>query len=297
ETDIGRHVNRLQKHSSNDVRRLVKLLVRHVVASLTERSLCLIQNQSQCLVDLCGALHCDIEINFGLKKSKCNPAAAARNKHLCESLADSCFPVNDGSAASRLHVCQNSSCNNSVMHTAALEAGNLSPEAAGVNFQRLLNALSNYVVKMNLFNVIRLNSFNWFLIYAEEDKCILDRCFHFAFDVAATLLSLYLLYQLVIRRVQLEEKSEKDRQICSSFYMFFDAALLANMQTFPPSNAGGRRGQVYQPITAQTADLQLYDWTVFHLYLILFLSFVLQNYNTTSSFLASLQILLPCPCW
>ncbi|XP_015958063.1 uncharacterized protein LOC107482087 isoform X3 [Arachis duranensis] len=60
-------------------------------------------NQSQCLADLCGALHCDIEINSGLKKSKCNPAAAARNKHLCESLADSCFPVNDGPAASRLH--------------------------------------------------------------------------------------------------------------------------------------------------------------------------------------------------
>ncbi|XP_057749134.1 uncharacterized protein LOC130968065 [Arachis stenosperma] len=31
-------------------------------------------------------------------------------------------------------------------------------------------------------------------------------------------------------------------------------APLANMQTFPPSNAGGRRGQVYQPITAQTAE-------------------------------------------
>ncbi|XP_057750159.1 uncharacterized protein LOC130968739 isoform X2 [Arachis stenosperma] len=82
---------------------LLNITCRHVVASLTERSLCLIQNQSQCLVDLCGALHCDIEINFGLKKSKCNPAAAARNKHLCESLADSCFPVNDGPAASRLH--------------------------------------------------------------------------------------------------------------------------------------------------------------------------------------------------
>ncbi|XP_057759833.1 uncharacterized protein LOC130980197 isoform X1 [Arachis stenosperma] len=60
-------------------------------------------NQSQLLADLCGALYCDIEINFGLKKSKCNPAAAARNKHLCESLANSCFPVNDGPAASRLH--------------------------------------------------------------------------------------------------------------------------------------------------------------------------------------------------
>ncbi|MED6186312.1 hypothetical protein PIB30_065453 [Stylosanthes scabra] len=66
-------------------------------------------NQSQCLADLCGALHCDTEINSGLKKSKCNPAAAARNKHLCE----------------------NSSCTNSVMHTAALEVGNLSPGGAG----------------------------------------------------------------------------------------------------------------------------------------------------------------------
>ncbi|XLS55054.1 hypothetical protein HN51_004809 [Arachis hypogaea] len=28
ETDIGRHVNRLRKHSSNGIRRLVKLLVR-----------------------------------------------------------------------------------------------------------------------------------------------------------------------------------------------------------------------------------------------------------------------------
>ncbi|RYR62700.1 hypothetical protein Ahy_A04g020422 [Arachis hypogaea] len=28
ETDIGRHVNQLRKHSSNGVRRLVKLLVR-----------------------------------------------------------------------------------------------------------------------------------------------------------------------------------------------------------------------------------------------------------------------------
>ncbi|XLR15630.1 hypothetical protein HN51_036609 [Arachis hypogaea] len=45
------------------------------------------------------------------------------------------------------------------------------------------------------------------------------------------------------------------------------------------------------------SDLQLCDWTVFHLYLILFLSFVLKNYNTTSSFLGSLQILPPCPCW
>ncbi|XP_027341773.1 uncharacterized protein LOC113854766 isoform X2 [Abrus precatorius] len=60
-------------------------------------------SQSQCLADVCGALHCDLEMNSGSKKSKCNPPAAARNKHLCESLADSCFPVNEGPAASRLH--------------------------------------------------------------------------------------------------------------------------------------------------------------------------------------------------
>ncbi|XP_057431127.1 uncharacterized protein LOC130723988 isoform X2 [Lotus japonicus] len=74
-------------------------------------------SESRCLADVCGALHCDLEINSGSKKSKCNPAAAARNKHLCESLADSCFPVNEGPAASRLH--------------AVLQVGNLSPEGAG----------------------------------------------------------------------------------------------------------------------------------------------------------------------
>ncbi|TKY46910.1 hypothetical protein E2542_SST28959 [Spatholobus suberectus] len=60
-------------------------------------------SESHCLADVCGALHCDHEMNSGSKKSKCNPAAAARNKHLCETLADSCFPVNEGPGASRLH--------------------------------------------------------------------------------------------------------------------------------------------------------------------------------------------------
>ncbi|RZB51360.1 hypothetical protein D0Y65_047975, partial [Glycine soja] len=60
-------------------------------------------SESQCIADVCGALHCDHEMNSGSKKSKCNPAAAAKNKHLCESLADSCFPVTEGPAASRLH--------------------------------------------------------------------------------------------------------------------------------------------------------------------------------------------------
>ncbi|KAF5808631.1 putative transcription factor C2H2 family [Helianthus annuus] len=56
-----------------------------------------------CLADLCGALHCDHVANSVVPKTKCNPAAAARNRHLCESLADSCFPVHQGPSASRLH--------------------------------------------------------------------------------------------------------------------------------------------------------------------------------------------------
>ncbi|XLS86442.1 hypothetical protein HN51_036608 [Arachis hypogaea] len=118
-------------------------------------------------MDLCGALHCDIEINFGLKKSKCNPAVAARNKHLCKSLADSCFPVNDGPAASRLH------------------------------------ATASYIDNLSEFFMHQFcdvhsctGSRKPFSRGRQEDKCILHRCFHFAFDAAATLLSLYLLYLL-----------------------------------------------------------------------------------------------------
>ncbi|KAK4752814.1 hypothetical protein SAY87_021612 [Trapa incisa] len=57
----------------------------------------------KCFADLCGALHCDAMMDFKPQKSKCNPAAAARNKHLCESLADNCFPGNQGPTAIRLH--------------------------------------------------------------------------------------------------------------------------------------------------------------------------------------------------
>ncbi|XP_057970431.1 uncharacterized protein LOC131159493 [Malania oleifera] len=60
-------------------------------------------SDSKCLADLCGALHCDHVMQSKSPKSKCNPAAAARNRHLCESLADKCFPVNQGPSASRLH--------------------------------------------------------------------------------------------------------------------------------------------------------------------------------------------------
>ncbi|KAI8558062.1 hypothetical protein RHMOL_Rhmol04G0059300 [Rhododendron molle] len=59
----------------------------------------------KCLADLCGALHCDLVVDSNSKSSKikCNTAAAARNHHLCESLAISCFPVNHSPSAIRLH--------------------------------------------------------------------------------------------------------------------------------------------------------------------------------------------------
>ncbi|CAN6448978.1 unnamed protein product [Victoria cruziana] len=60
-------------------------------------------SQGRCLADLCGALHCDLVRNSMLQKTKCNPASAARNRHLCESLANDCFPLNGGRLASRLH--------------------------------------------------------------------------------------------------------------------------------------------------------------------------------------------------
>ncbi|KAG2710521.1 hypothetical protein I3760_04G031200 [Carya illinoinensis] len=60
-------------------------------------------SHSRCLADVCGALHCDLVMDSMPRKTKCNPAAAARNHHLCESLADGCFPVNQGPSASHLH--------------------------------------------------------------------------------------------------------------------------------------------------------------------------------------------------
>ncbi|KOM48010.1 hypothetical protein LR48_Vigan07g171400 [Vigna angularis] len=63
----------------------------------------LMQSHGKCLADLCGAMHCDAVTNFRSPRSKCNLAAAAKNRHLCESLADNCFPISDGPAAGRLH--------------------------------------------------------------------------------------------------------------------------------------------------------------------------------------------------
>lgn len=86
-----------------------------------------IQGGGKCLADLCGALHCDQVIKPKVPKSKCNPAAATRNRLLCEvvfggcvssicfrdfsylfiivlqNLADSCFPIHQGLASSQLH--------------------------------------------------------------------------------------------------------------------------------------------------------------------------------------------------
>ncbi|KAK1315388.1 hypothetical protein QJS10_CPA06g01326 [Acorus calamus] len=60
-------------------------------------------SHGRCLADLCGALHCDKIMPSKIPKTKCNPAAAAKNRHLCESLADNCFPINGGVSSSRLH--------------------------------------------------------------------------------------------------------------------------------------------------------------------------------------------------
>ncbi|KAL8154184.1 hypothetical protein V2J09_011944 [Rumex salicifolius] len=60
-------------------------------------------SQSKCLSDLCGALHCDLYLKSKSPRSKCNPAASMKNRHTCESLAHSCFPVKGGPSANRLH--------------------------------------------------------------------------------------------------------------------------------------------------------------------------------------------------
>ncbi|XP_020978165.1 uncharacterized protein LOC107631337 isoform X5 [Arachis ipaensis] len=63
------------------------------------------QSHDNCLADLCGALHCDAVMNSKFSRTKCYPAAAAKNRHLyfVQSLADSCFSISQGPSASRLH--------------------------------------------------------------------------------------------------------------------------------------------------------------------------------------------------
>ncbi|KAG9141679.1 hypothetical protein Leryth_019296 [Lithospermum erythrorhizon] len=60
-------------------------------------------SHGKCMADLCGALHCDLMMEIKAPKTKCNPAAAAKNRHMCEKIADSCFPLNQGQSATRLH--------------------------------------------------------------------------------------------------------------------------------------------------------------------------------------------------
>ncbi|KAL6905658.1 hypothetical protein ACP4OV_003259 [Aristida adscensionis] len=42
-------------------------------------------SHGRCLADLCGALHCDLMMEFKKPKGKCNAAAAERNRHVCEA--------------------------------------------------------------------------------------------------------------------------------------------------------------------------------------------------------------------
>ncbi|QHO46176.1 putative mediator of RNA polymerase II transcription subunit 26c [Arachis hypogaea] len=199
------------------------IISRHVVASLTERSLCLIQNQSQCLADLCGALHYDIEINFGLKKSKCNPVVAARNKHLCEV----CIKF-------FLHqFCDAHSC-----------TGSRQPFSKGHRRDKK----GNSTVKAHLSN------------WKKEKTILMDRSIAFGssrfsntFRIHRSLLicdSGYCTPNSAIGECSWRRRARKTAKSAPYFTCLFP---LANMQTFPPSNAGGRIGQVYQPITAQTA--------------------------------------------
>lgn len=56
--------------------------------------LCWIQSHSRCLADICGALHCDLVMDSVPRKTKCNPAAAAKNQHLCEvAMYEWCSPL------------------------------------------------------------------------------------------------------------------------------------------------------------------------------------------------------------
>uniref|UniRef100_A0A0E0MKW8 C2H2-type domain-containing protein n=1 Tax=Oryza punctata TaxID=4537 RepID=A0A0E0MKW8_ORYPU len=82
-------------------------------------------SQGRCLADLCGALHCDLMLEFKKPKSKCSSSAAARNRHLCETVA---FLLIKGNLPA---VFMNFSCANSVMPTHARVVLNLSPKVAG----------------------------------------------------------------------------------------------------------------------------------------------------------------------
>ncbi|KAH9535124.1 hypothetical protein CY35_17G037600 [Sphagnum magellanicum] len=61
---------------------------------------------NRCLADFCGALHCDYVdglSNSKWKKTTCKPAVVDRNRHLCEVLANNCFPKEQSAAAQWLN--------------------------------------------------------------------------------------------------------------------------------------------------------------------------------------------------
>ncbi|XP_066359356.1 uncharacterized protein [Miscanthus floridulus] len=82
-------------------------------------------SEGRCMAALCGALHCDLMMQFKKPKSKCNAAAATRNRHLCETVAFQLIKVLLPA------VFMNSSCANFVMLTLAIRELNLSRKVAG----------------------------------------------------------------------------------------------------------------------------------------------------------------------
>ncbi|KAG6544304.1 hypothetical protein Mapa_014307 [Marchantia paleacea] len=62
-------------------------------------------NSKRCSADICGAIHCDHvdSVTKATTKKRCNRAAMTKNKHLCEALANECFPSKEGATALRLN--------------------------------------------------------------------------------------------------------------------------------------------------------------------------------------------------
>jgi hypothetical protein len=88
---------------------LCRIFVRYVKILLFEPShlsYWVLQSANRCLADFCGALHCDYVdglSNSKWKKTTCKPAVVDRNRHLCEVLANNCFPKEQSAAAQWLN--------------------------------------------------------------------------------------------------------------------------------------------------------------------------------------------------
>lgn len=66
----------------------------------------IVGGRNRCLADMCGAIHCDsVAASSKVKwdRRKCNQGAVDRNRHLCEALADTCFPSQESATARRLN--------------------------------------------------------------------------------------------------------------------------------------------------------------------------------------------------